>query len=390
MLGAGQAPVGSQKVLERMSLERLKMPTFEKPIYVTMPSLAPLNEVDDYLKQVWSSGIMTHNGPLVQQFEKDFCAWSNVPRMVAVNNGTLAIQLALRSLELPPGGEVITTPFTFIATISAILYEGFKPVFVDIDPETLNLDPAKIEAAITDKTVAILPVHVFGNPCYVESINAIAQRHHLKVVYDAAHAVGVNYNGRSIFTYGDVSATSFHATKLLNTSEGGGVFASDPVIDARLRELRFFGYDAAKDVARVGTNAKMTEVNAAIGLANLKYLDEIIADRRRKYDLYKAILSACPSLRFQKIEPSCNCSYFPVIFESEELLLKVDVALKTENVFARRYFYPSVNTYRTILPESPCPISEDVAKRILCLPLYWTLSESSIERIAQIVAEAVK
>lgn len=366
------------------------MTKFEKPIYVTMPSLAPLAEVDEYLKKVWASGIMTHNGPLVQRFEKEFSLWSGVEKTVAVCNGTLAIQLALRALNLPRGGEILTTPFTFIATLSSILYEGFEPKFVDIDPETLNMDPSKIEDAITEKTVAILPVHVFGNPCDVEAIDAIGRRHGLKVVYDAAHAVGVNMNGRSIFTYGDISATSFHATKLLNTSEGGGIIARDSAIDERLRELRFFGYNAAKDVVCIGTNAKMTEVNASIGLANLKYMDAIVADRRRKYGLYKEILSASPRLAFQKTAASCNCSYFPVIFDSEEMLHKVDAALKSMNVFARRYFWPSVNTYRAVCPDSSkCPLSEDIANRILCLPLYYTLPVEVVKAIAENVKELV-
>ena len=364
------------------------MTKFEKPIYVTMPTLAPLQEVNAYMEKIWASGVMTHNGPLVQQFERDFSAWSGVEKTVAVCNGTLAIQLAIRALDLPKGGEIITTPFTFIATISSILYEGYKPVFVDIDPETLNIDPKRVEAAIADKTVAILPVHVFGNPCDVEAIDAIAAKHGLKVIYDAAHAVGVKVNGRSIFTYGDVSATSFHATKLLNTSEGGGIFARDHAVDERLRELRFFGYNQAKDVACIGTNAKMTEVNAAIGLANLKYMDAIIDDRRKKYGEYKNILSTCARLSFQRIDESCNCSYFPVIFDSEEMLVGVDSALRKCNVFARRYFWPSVNTYKTICPDAEaCPISEDIANRILCLPLYYTLPMDAIKGIAENVKE---
>lgn len=364
---------------------------FDKPIYVTMPSLAPLGEVDEYLKQVWSSGIMTHNGPLVQKFEKEFSSWSGIPKTVAVCNGTLAIQLAIRALNLPKGGEIITTPFTFIATISSILYEGYVPKFVDIDPEMLNLDPRNIEAAITDKTVAILPVHVFGNPCDVEAIDAIAAKHDLKVIYDAAHAVGVEYKGKSIFSYGNISATSFHATKLLNTSEGGGIITADADLDERLRELRFFGYDTTKDVVRIGTNAKMTEVNAAIGLANLPYLHDIVADRRKKYNLYKSILSRSAALSFQKIDASCNCSYFPVVFETEDRLLKADAALKAINVFARRYFYPSVNTYKTICPDAAvCPKSEDIANRILCLPLYWTLDEDAVTTIANVIIEVMK
>jgi dTDP-4-amino-4,6-dideoxygalactose transaminase len=367
------------------------MTKFDKPIYVTMPTLAPLQEVDAYMEKIWASGVMTHNGPLVQQFERDFSAWSGFEKTVAVCNGTLAIQLAIRALDLPKGGEIITTPFTFIATISSILYEGYKPVFVDIDPETLNIDSSKIEAAINDKTVAILPVHVFGNPCDVEAIDAIAAKHGLKVIYDAAHAVGVKVNGSSIFTFGDVSATSFHATKLLNTSEGGGIFAKNPEVDERLRELRFFGYNAEKDVVCVGTNAKMTEVNAAIGLSNLKYMDAIITDRRAKYSLYKQILSGISGIGFQKIDESCNCSYFPIILSSETLLEKVDSALKANNIFARRYFWPSVNTYRTICPDAEaCPISEDIANRILCLPLYYTLPMDTIKGIAENVVEIAR
>ena len=367
------------------------MTKFSKPIYVTMPTLAPLAEVDAYMEKIWASGVMTHNGPLVQQFERDFSSWAGINKVVAVCNGTLAIQLAIRALDLPKGGEIITTPFTFIATISSILYEGYKPVFVDIDPATLNIDPSKIEAAITDKTVAILPVHVFGNPCDVEAIDAIGKRHGVKVIYDAAHAVGVNVNGRSIFTYGDVSATSFHATKLLNTSEGGGIIAKDSVVDERLRELRFFGYNSAKVVVGIGTNAKMTEVNAAIGLANLKYMDAIIADRRAKYNLYKQILSGISGVCFQKIDESCNCSYFPIILSNETLLKKVDSALRANNIFARRYFWPSVNTYKAICPqdEGVCPLAEDIANRILCLPLYYALSSEDIRIIAENVTEAV-
>ena len=363
----------------------------ENPIHVTMPSLAPLAEVEPFLRQIWETGIMTHNGPLVQRFERDFSAWSGLPHIVAVGNGTLAIQLALRALNLPPGGEVITTPFTFIATISAILYEGLRPVFADIDPETFNIDPAKIEAALTPRTVAILPVHVFGNPCDVEAIGAIARRRGLKVVYDAAHAVGVKAGGQSVLAYGDVSATSFHATKLLNTSEGGGVHAADSRLDQTLRELRFFGYDEAKEVVRVGTNAKMTEVNAAIGLANLRHMDEILADRRAKYALYRRLLSQADGLSFQRIADGCNCSYFPVVFKTESALLRVVEALRRENVFPRRYFWPSVNTCRAIVPEAaPCPVSESLAERILCLPLYSALPEKTVRVIAGKVLDAVK
>lgn len=364
---------------------------FEKPIFVTVPSLAPLSEVDAYLAGVWESGVMTHNGPLVQRFERDFAEWSGLPRLAAVANGTLAIQLALRALDLPPGSEIITTPFTFIATLSSIIYEGFKPVFADIDPDTFNIDPSKIEAAVTPRTAAILPVHVFGNPCDVQAIENIARRRGLKVVYDAAHAVGAEIGGKSALAWGDASATSFHATKLLNTAEGGGVHAADERIDGRLRELRFFGYDDRKTVVRTGTNAKMTEVNAAIGLANLKHLDEVLADRHRKYALYRDIMSSSGAVSFQKVSAGCNHSYFPVVFRSESALLHVDAALRCANVFARRYFWPSVNKCAAIVPDAPkCPASESLAERILCLPLYSSLPEESIRVIAEIVVKALK
>lgn len=364
---------------------------FERPIYVTMPSLAPLSEVSAYLERVWASGTMTHNGPLVRQFERDFAAWSGIPRLVAVCNGTVAIQLALRALDLPPGSEVVTTPFTFVATLSSILYEGLKPVFADIDPETFNIDPAGVEAAVTSRTSAILPVHVFGNPCDVSAIGAIAERRGLRVVYDAAHAVGVRVGGRSLLSFGDASATSFHATKLLNTAEGGGVSARDDATDRRLRELRFFGFDDSKSVVRVGTNAKMTEVNASIGLANLARLDAVVADRRAKYGLYREMLSQSGRLSFQRISDGCNCSYFPVVFETEDLLLATERALNAANVFPRRYFWPSVNSFGAVLPErTSCPVSESLASRILCLPLYGGLGMSQVEAIAEMVLECTK
>lgn len=352
-------------------------------IFVTQPTLAPLSEYAELLEGVWSSGIMTHNGPLVRRFEKEFCEYEKIDRIVAVVNGTVAIQMAIRALQLK--GEIITTPFSFIATTSSIIYEGCVPVFVDIDPETFNLDPKKIEAAITPRTVAIMPVHVFGNPCDIEAIDAIAQKHHLKVIYDAAHGVGSTYRGRALLSYGDISATSFHATKMLNTAEGGGCVARDEEIDRRLRMVRFFGYNEAKDVEIDGTNGKMTEVHAALGIANLKYLDAALADRRKKYALYKKILSERGDLRFQKINGECNCSYFPVVFPTEELLLKAEAALLREEIVPRRYFYPSLNTYTTIVKPVSMPKSEALADRILCLPLYFNLPEETVVKIAEIV-----
>jgi dTDP-4-amino-4,6-dideoxygalactose transaminase len=356
-----------------------------KPIYVTMPSLAPLNEYMEILKGVWERGILTHNGPLVQQLEKELCTKLNIPNFLAVSNGTIAIQMAIKALGLK--GEIITTPFTWVATVSAIKWEGCTPVFCDIDAETLNIDPSKIEALITDRTAAIMPVHVFGNPCDVEAIEAIAKKHNLKVIYDAAHAIGSTYNGKSLLKFGDISATSLHATKLLNTAEGGGCITTNPEIHEKLKRIRFFGHNDAKDIVEDGFNGKMTEVHAALGIANLKYYDEVLDDRKTKYQLYKEALCEIPGLQFQEIRKGeSNYSYFPVIFESEDQVLKVENALNAESIFPRRYFYPSVNTYTKITEFMSCPVSEDIAVRILCLPLYWKLTKHEITKIAQIIS----
>ena len=352
-----------------------------KSIYVTMPTLAPLEEVNEIMQGIWESGIMTHNGPLVQRFEKEVCEYLGVPRMVSCCNGTLALQMAVKALGKT--GEIITSPFTFIATISSIMWEHCTPVFVDIDPETLNIDPKKIEERITCHTVAIMPVHVFGNACEIDEIEAIAKKHGISVIYDAAHAVGVKYKGRSIMEYGDMSCTSFHATKMLNTAEGGGVFTLNEELDAKLRRIRFFGFENHADIVEDGFNGKMTEVHAAVGIANLRYLDKALADRKAKYARYKEILGQNPDIRFQKITSDCNYSYFPAIFKDEETTLKVIEALNAINVFPRRYFYPSVNTFTKLVPYVPMPLSEDVAKRILCLPLHFGMTMEDVEMIAE-------
>jgi dTDP-4-amino-4,6-dideoxygalactose transaminase len=354
------------------------------PVYVTQPSLAPLNEYTELLKGVWERGILTHNGPLVQQFEKELCTRLGIENIVAVSNGTIAIQMAIRALQLR--GEIITTPFTWIATVSAIKWEGCTPVFCDIDEETLNINPVKIEPLITDRTVAIMPVHVFGNPCDVEAIDIIAKKHDLKIIYDAAHAVGSLYYEKSLLEFGDISAASFHATKLLNTAEGGGCISNDLNLHEKLKRIRFFGHDENKDVVEDGFNGKMTEIHAALGLANLKYFDDVRADRKKKYMYYKDKLSSLPFLRFQRVkagEP--NYSYFPVIFDTEERLLRTEFQLNRHSIYPRRYFYPSVNTYHKILPVVPVPVSEDTARRILCLPLFFNLQLDTIDEIVRII-----
>ncbi|MBO4500425.1 MAG: DegT/DnrJ/EryC1/StrS family aminotransferase [Bacteroidaceae bacterium] len=354
-----------------------------KPIYVTMPTLAPLDEVNELMKGIWESGIMTHNGPLVQRFEKEVCDFLKVPQMVSCCNGTLALQMAIKALGKT--GEIITTPFTFIATISSIMWEQCTPVFVDIDPETLDIDASKIEERITRHTIAIMPVHVFGNNCDFEAIGALAKAYNLPVIYDACHSVGSMYKGESVFRQGDISVTSFHATKMLNTAEGGGIFTLDKEIDERLRRIRFFGFENHADIVEDGFNGKMTEVHAAVGIANLRYLELALADRKEKYSRYKEILGQNSEIKFQKITTGCNYSYFPAIFKDEETVLKVMAALNAENIFPRRYFYPSVNTFTKLVPYVSMPNSEDIASRILCLPLHMGMNMGDIEETAEII-----
>lgn len=361
----------------------------KKTIYVTMPTLAPLAEVDELLKGVWASGVMTHNGPLLQRFEKEVKEWHGAKYHTVVVNGTVALQMAIKALNLK-GGEIITTPFSFIATTSAIIYEGCTPVYVDIDSETLTIDPAKIEAAITEKTVAIMPVHVFGNSCDIEAIDAIAKKHNLKVIYDACHSVGVKYKGQSVFNYGDISCTSYHATKMLNSGEGGACYTCNPVLDAKLKRIRFFGFAEDKsNVVESGSNYKMTEVHAAVGLANLNYLQDALDDRKVKYMYFKERFATSSKCRFQKIIDDCNYSYFPVIFDSEETLLAVEKALNAELIYPRRYFYPSLNTFTDIVHYVEMPVSESISRRILCMPLYKELSIEEVERICNVALNAL-
>jgi dTDP-4-amino-4,6-dideoxygalactose transaminase len=356
----------------------------DKPIYVTQPSLAPLEEYVELLKGVWESGILTHNGPLVQKFEKDLAAKLGIQNFIAVTNGTVALQMAIKALELK--GEIITTPFTWIATVSAIKWEGCTPVFCDIEPDTFNIDPTKIKELITENTVAIMPVHVFGNPCDVDAIDVIAKKHNLKVIYDAAHAIGSTYKGKSVLEFGDISATSLHATKLLNTGEGGGCVTTDEALHEKLKRIRFFGHNDEKDVVEDGCNGKMTEIHAALGLANLKYYDAVLADRKYKYDLYKEKLQGVDGIGFQMLkvgEP--NYSYFPILFKSEKDLLRVEEYLKQNNVYPRRYFWPSVNTYKRILEYKRKDVSEDIASRVLCLPLFYKEAVEDVLFIAELI-----
>ncbi len=356
----------------------------EKPIFVTQPSLPPLSEYVRILEDVWERGILTHNGPLVQQLEKELINYLNVKNIVAVTSGTIALQLAMRALNLE--GQIITTPFTWIATISAIMWERCKPVFVDVQPDTFNIDPKKIEEKITDQTSAILPVHVFSNPCDVDAIQKIADKYNLKVIYDAAHAMCVNYKGKSLLEYGDISATSFHATKIFQTGEGGACVTVDKKLWERLQRLRFFGHDGKKDIVDEGMNGKMTEIHAALGLANLKWLNDVLRDRREKYDLYMDLLGKSSSIRFQKFPAnSYNYSYLPVLLENENQLLAIVNLLNKRDIYPKRYFYPALNTVKVISIDERFPVAENLASRILCLPLFYTLRKKDVEYICNLI-----
>jgi len=357
----------------------------DNPIYVTRPSFPPLKEYLEYLEGIWESGILTHNGPLVQKLEKELNHHLNIRNIVVVTNGTIAIQLAIKALKLK--GEIITTPFTWIATISAIMWEHCQPVFVDVQPNTFNINPDRIEESITDRTCAILGVHVFSNPCEIERIKSIAEKHNLKIIYDAAHAMFVNYKGRSILEYGDVSATSFHATKIYQSGEGGGCVALDDGLAERIRRLRFFGHDDKKEIIDEGINGKMTEIHAALGLANLKWIDRVLQNRREKYELYKLQLSSCDFIGFQEFSPeSYNYSYMPILMRTEDELLKMIQRLQSKKIFPRRYFYPALNTVPVLSSSRKhFPVAEDLAGRIMCLPLYDTLSNAEIEFICETI-----
>lgn len=357
-------------------------------ITVTKPFTPPFDEFQSYLKGIWEREWFTNNGPLVNELELKLKEELNVDHLLFLSNGTIALQIAIRALDLQ--GEIITTPFSYVATTSSIVWEHCTPIMVDICQDTLNIDPAKIEQVITPQTTAILATHVFGNPCDVEAIDAVAKKHGLKVIYDAAHAFGTKYKGRSLLAYGDIATCSFHATKLFHTIEGGAVITPDPEILKSMAMKRNFGHASLTDFGGVGINGKNSEVHAAMGLTNLKYIEEILDTRKSLCGHYKSNLTNLPVL-FQKIAPDTdyNNSYFPVIFENEKTLLAIMEALNLNNIYPRRYFYPSLSELPYIHSQS-CPVSEDISRRILCLPLYHTLSREEIDMICRIIKRSFK
>ena len=352
-------------------------------IPITKPFIPPVDEYQAYLNGIWERVWLTNNGPLVQQLEQELKKYLDVDHLLFVNNGTTALQFAIRALELT--GEIITTPFSYIATTSSIVWEGCKPVFVDIDPESLNLNPALIEDSITPETSAILATHTFGNPCDVEAIHKVASKHNLKVIYDAAHCFGSKYKDRSIFQYGDISATSFHATKVFQTVEGGAVITSVPELRQKIDFMRNFGHDGPENYCGVGINGKNSEIHAAMGLCNLVYADRILDSRKKQSLYYDKLLKELDARKPAILqEAASNYSYYPLIFEHESIVIEIQRALEKSQIYTRRYFYPSL-TQLDYVDKQTSPMCTDLAPRILCLPLFFDLRESDQERIAFIL-----
>lgn len=353
-------------------------------IPVTKPFLPPREEYAHYLSGIWERDWLTNMGPLANDLELKLKKYLHVKHLLYVANGTIALQMAIKALGLK--GEIITTPFSFVATTSSIVWEGCTPVFVDIDPYSLNIDPAKIEAAITAETTAILATHVYGNPSDVEAIGKIAKKHNLKVIYDAAHAFGVKVNDRSVFEYGDISICSLHATKLYHSVEGGLLITKDPDLLKKLAYMRNFGFNGPEDFAELGINGKNSELHAAMGLANLKYIQNINDKRKQLTEHYNSGLKNTKSFIPQwHNEASRNYAYYPVVFESENLALKCFEGLKRKEIFARRYFYPSLSSILPYVAKKEMPVAEAIAKRVICLPLYYDLSLEEIDMICRII-----
>jgi len=363
-----------------------------KPIYVTQPSLPPLEDFIPYLQKIWDNKILTNGGPFHQQLEKALCEYLGVEHLALFSNATIALVTALQALRVT--GEVITTPYSFVATAHSLLWNGIKPVFADVQPNTLNLDPAKIEAAITPQTTAIMPVHCYGHPCDVDAIQKIADNYNLKVIYDAAHAFGVHNDRGSILRYGDLSVLSFHATKVFNTFEGGAIICPDAKTKLRIDQLKNFGFVDEITVVAPGINGKMSEINAAFGMLQLREVDNAIARRRDIDQLYRKQLAGIKGIEClgDAGEKVANYSYFPILVGPEFPLSRdaLYAKLREENVFARRYFYPLISDfpmYRGLPSARPenLPVASQAASRVMCLPIYPALSLGDVERIVSLI-----
>jgi dTDP-4-amino-4,6-dideoxygalactose transaminase len=352
-------------------------------IPVTKPYLPPIEKYQQYVADIYQRQWLTNNGPLVNEFELKLKQYLNLNHLLYVSNGTMALQIAIKALDLK--GEIITTPFSYVATTSSIVWEGCAAVFVDIDEQTLNIDPDKIEAAITDQTSAILATHCFGNACDIDAIDAIANKHKLKVIYDAAHCFGTKYKGKSIFEYGDISTTSLHATKLMHSVEGGLVITKDPELLKRMSYMRNFGHDGSEKYNGIGINGKNSEFHAAMGICVLDDVDYILDKRKSQSNYYNDILK---DLKVRTISSSDNCTfnyaYYPIVFNSESEALAAKCALEAQQIFPRRYFSPSLSDLDYV-GNFDMPISNKISSSILCLPLYYHLTKAEQEMIARIL-----
>jgi dTDP-4-amino-4,6-dideoxygalactose transaminase len=360
-------------------------------IPVTKSYIPSLDDYNVYLQQIWHAGQFTNNGSLCRQLENEIAGYLGVANLELVTNGTLAIQLAIKSLNLQ--GEIITTPYSYVATTSSILWEGCEPIFVDIEDHSFCINPDLIEAAITEKTTAILATHVYGYACDVVKIQQIADKYQLKVIYDAAHAFGVKFAGESILQYGDCSTLSFHATKLFHTAEGGAVVCKDVAVAKRVFLMKKFGHIGEDDYLDIGINAKMSELHAAMGLCVLPKVNDIIAYRKECSDWYDTQLEECFLQRpIAPVALEYNYGYYPVIFPTHDVMMRVRQALLNNNIGPRRYFHPSLNTLPFLQPElkRACPVSEDIASRVLCLPLYVGLSKVEVQVICDLIKRTLQ
>lgn len=367
----------------------------DKIIYVTQPTLPPLHEFVGYLKQIWDSKVITNMGPLHKQFEQELANYLGVKYISLFSNGTIALITALQALHIT--GEVITSPFSFVATTHSLWWNNIKPVFVDIEPEFFNLNPKKIEAAITPQTTAIMPVHVYGNPCRIEDIQKIADKYGLKVIYDAAHAFGVNINGRSIMNCGDLSIMSFHATKVFNTIEGGAIVCHDEEMKTRIDFLKNFGFADEVTIVTPGINGKMNELQAAYGILQLKYVEEYIAKRKTIADTYRKYLAGVPGINYLKDMEGIRHGYpyFPILIDEKKYGQSRDEVykiLKMNNIFSRRYFYPLISNFPSYrgLPSTEKEnllVANKISKQVLCLPIYPALKPEDIQRIIGIIKD---
>lgn len=336
-----------------------------------------------YVDRIFSSGWITNNGPMVKLLEKRLEKYLNVKNLILVSNGTLALEIAYRALHLK--GEVITSPFSFVATTSSIFSNGLRPIFADIDSNTLNINHSNIESKISNNTSAIVPVHVFGNACKIEEIDEIAEKHNLKVIYDAAHAFNVKFKNKSILLNGDISILSFHATKIFHTIEGGALIVNDDSLVEKIRYLINFGIKNSEEIPELGTNAKMNEFSAAMGLCILDDIDLLNQKRKLISELYMQKLSKKIIFPIQNEDSSPNHSYFPIILNNYEQLKLIEQTLNSTNIFPRRYFYPSLDTLDYIKEKQFCKISRDISSRILCLPMYPQIDMKTVEQICDIV-----